>query len=148
VILWRISQYHELDGIGGLRAPGRWHKQGSRIVYCAPNPSAALLEVLVHIRIDIGDLPDPLDYLEIDVPDTLAAESVDAAALGRSWQTNDEATQRAGDAWLRSMRTALLRVPSVITPGTWNVLINPRHSESAEVRIIGIHRHSIDRRLV
>jgi RES domain-containing protein len=47
--LWRISNYADLSGAGGLRAAGRWHSQGKRIVYLADHPSSALLEMLVHL---------------------------------------------------------------------------------------------------
>jgi RES domain-containing protein len=66
VTLWRISDYPELDGAGGLLVSGRWHTQGSRVVYCAPNPASALVEVLVHLEVDSSDLMDPLSYLEIE----------------------------------------------------------------------------------
>jgi len=145
--LWRISAYSTLDGGGGLTLPGRWHTAGRRIVYCAPNPATALLELLVHAEIDIDDMPLTLRYLEIDAPDTLAIEDVDTSRLGESWWTDVAATRRAGDEWLRSGRTALLRVPSAIVPATWNVLINPRHPER-EVRIIREHRHGLDTRLL
>jgi len=147
VILWRISNHSTLDGSGGLSAPDRWHTVGQRIVYCAPNPATALLEVLVHTKIDMEDVPVNFRYLEVETPDTLAIEDVDAGGLGQSWRMNLAATRRVGDQWLRSGRTALLRVPSVIVPVTWNVLINPRHPESPQVRVIRDHSHGIDLRL-
>ena len=148
MILWRISNHAVLDGGGGLSAPGRWHTVGQRIVYCGSNPATALLEVLVHANIDMEDLPVNFRYLEIDAPDTLAVEEVDAGGLGKSWRTDLPATRRTGDGWLRSGRTALLRVPSVIVPATWNVLINPRHPDSAQIRIVRQHSHGIDPRLL
>jgi RES domain-containing protein len=148
VIHWRVSNHRTLDGAGGLRAPGRWHTIGQRIVYCAPNPATALLEVLVHAKIDLEDVPVNFHYLEIDAPDTLATEDVDISGLGRSWRTDLAATRRAGDQWLQFGRTARLRVPSVIVPATWNVLLNPRHPDSKEIRIIREHRHGFDPRLL
>ncbi len=141
--LWRISRHATLDGGGGLRAPGRWHTRGRRIVYCAPNPATALLEILVHAEIDIGDIPAKLSYLEIEAPDSLAIESVEVSALGEEWET----TQPFGNEWLRAGRTPLLRVPSVIVPATWNVLMNPKHPDSKQVRIARVHEHPIDVRL-
>ena len=146
--LWRISDHPELDGAGGLLASGRWHTRGSRIVYCAPNPAGALVEMLVHIEIDSDDLPDPLQYLEIEAPDDISTETVKTDALGRNWQANPQATRRAGDEWLSSRRTALFSVPSVVVPATWNVLVNPEHPQSAKVRVRRIHSHGIDPRLV
>jgi RES domain-containing protein len=148
VILWRISDYSTLDGAGGLSFSGRWHNAGQRIVYCAPNPATALLEVLLHTEIDMGDVPVNFRYLEIDAPEALAVEDADTRALARSWRTDPLSTRRAGDQWLQSNRTALLRVPSVIVPATWNVLINPRHPESREIRVIRTHSHGRDVRLL
>jgi RES domain-containing protein len=147
VILWRISDHTTLDGGVGLSLSGRWHSAGHRIVYCAPNPATALLEVLVHTEIDIDDVPVNFRYLEIDAPDMLAVEDLDASALAQSWRADLLATRRAGDQWLQSNRTALLRVPSVIVPATWNVLINPRHPDSAQIRVNRTLSHGLDPRL-
>jgi RES domain-containing protein len=148
VTLWRISDHPKLDGIGGLMASGRWHTQGSLIVYCAPNPATSLVELLVHIEIDPDDLPKTVPYLEIEAPDDLSLETVDLTTLGRNWERNAPVTRHAGDEWLRSGRTALLRVPSAVVPATWNILINPRQPKSAAVRVVRTHRHGIDARLV
>ena len=148
MILWRVSNHRSLDGSGGLSAPGRWHTVGQRIVYCASNPATALLEALVHAKIDLEDIPVNFRYLEIDVPDTLTVEDVDVSKLPPSWRTDHAATRHIGDRWLRSGRTALLRVPSVIVPATWNVLINPRRPEISQVRIVRDHSHQIDLRLL
>jgi RES domain-containing protein len=140
VTIWRISDYPELNGTGGLRSSARWHTAGRPIVYCAPNPATALLEVLVHVEIDIEDFPDELQYLEIDAPDKTSVATVDVDALGRAWQHNEPATRRAGDEWLRSARTALIRVPSAVVPATWNLLLNPQHPESLHVRVTRVHK--------
>ncbi len=141
--LWRLTNHTVLDGAGGLRTAGRWHTRGNPIVYCAGSAAAALLETLVHAEIDAEDIPVALRYLEIDVAESVAIETtrhVDPARLDR--------TRRAGDEWLRSKRTAILRVPCVIAPETWNYLINPAHPESAGIRIANVHRYVVDRRLL
>jgi RES domain-containing protein len=147
VILWRISNHLNLDGSGGLRAPGRWHTRGHRIAYCAPNPATALLEILVHAEIDVDDIPVAFRYLEIEAPDSIPAETLDADLLPRNWRSNLQATRHAGDEWLNSGRTALLHAPSVIVPMTWNVLVNPRHPASRQMRVVRTHEHRIDPRL-
>jgi RES domain-containing protein len=148
VIVWRISRHLELDGAGGLQAPGRWHTKAQSIVYCAPNQATALLEVLVHAGIDIEDAPVNVPYLEIDAPDELSTEDADMSGLGQSWPASAGETRRVGDQWLKSIRSALLRVPSVIVPATWNILINPRHPEARRIRVIRIHSHALDPRLL
>lgn len=83
--LWRISDHLELNGAGGLWCSGRWHTQGKRVVYCALNPATCLLEILVHMELGPADVPEPLTYLEIEAPDTLAAHTVETASLGTGW---------------------------------------------------------------
>ena len=102
----------------------------------------------MHAEIGIEDAPVNFRYLEIDAPDTLSIEDVDTTRLGESWRTDPTLTRPAGDQWLQSGRSALLRVPSVIVPATWNILINPRHPESRDIRIVRVHSHGIDTRLV
>lgn len=100
------------------------------------------------MEVDLGELPEPLQYLEIEVPDTISSQTMPPETLGRTWQRNQAATRRAGDEWLHSGRTALLQVPSAIVPQTWNTLINPQHPESAQIQIIQVHRHRLDPRLL
>ena len=126
MILWRATRYPSLDGNGGRRVSGRWHTRGRRIVYCAPNPATALLE-LVHAEIDLEDLPIAFRYVEMEAPDSLATASVEAGVLTLGWENDVERTRRAGDDWLRAGRTALLQVPCALAPATWNTLLNPEH---------------------
>ena len=148
MILWRVTNHPTLDGNGGLRASGRWHTRGRRIVYCAPNPASALLEVLVHAEIDEEDMPVAFRYLEIEVADSVSVEAADVGSLGTGWQRKQELTRQLGDQWLRSRRAAFLRVPSVIVPASWNFLLNPLHPDSAKVRILRIDKQPVDPRLL
>jgi RES domain-containing protein len=148
VILWRVSNHTSLDGGGGLRAPGRWHTRGQRIVYCASDSATALLEALVHAEIDVEDIPVTFRFIEIEAADSISSETAPLTALGRGWQSDVERTRRIGDEWLRSGLTALLRVPSVIAPAAWNFLINPQHPDSKQIRIVRVHDHDIDKRLL
>jgi RES domain-containing protein len=147
VILWRATRHPSLDGNGGLRVSGRWHTRGRRIVYCAPNPATALLELLVHAEIDLEDLPIAFRYLEIEAPDALATASAGAGVPISGGENDVERTRRAGDEWLRAGRTALLQVPCALVPATWNTLLNPEHPDSRQIRIVRTHRWARDPRL-
>ncbi|HLH02704.1 MAG TPA: RES family NAD+ phosphorylase [Bryobacteraceae bacterium] len=147
MIFWRISNHLTLDGRGGLRTSARWHSRGHRIVYASPNPATALLEVLVHAEIDFNDLPVSFRFLEIEAPDRISSETLALAALPPGWQSHAEITQALGDEWLASRRSALLLVPCVIVPETWNILFNPQHPAAAQITIRKVHRHPFDQRL-
>jgi RES domain-containing protein len=145
--LWRISNHVTLDGRGGQRTSARWHTRGHRVVYSSPNPATALLEVLVHAEINPRDMPVSFRFLEINVPDNIALETIERSHFPSGWERNAESTQQVGDEWLDSGRGALLRVPCVIVPETYNVLLNPQHADTAQITIRKIHRHPFDRRL-
>jgi RES domain-containing protein len=65
-----------------LIASARWHTRGREILYCAPNPATALLEILVHglvrepaalagHRFIKREVPDEVDRLEVNVQKSL-----------------------------------------------------------------------------
>ena len=146
--LWRISDHASLSGDGGLYAAGRWHTRGRRVVYLADHPASALLEVMVHLEIDAEDLPTHYQLLGVDVPDGIAADTVEESALPADWRERVAETRERGDAWLHSGATALLRVPSAIVPETANYLLNPAHGNIARIPIASAIRAAFDPRLV
>ena len=148
MILWRISNHVSLTGDGGLRASGRWHTRGKRVAYCAETPAAALLEILVHLEIEIRDLPARYKLLKIDAAEAARIQRITSEELPAAWQTDVETTRAVGDAWLRKMSTPLLAIPSAIVPETFNVLINPTHPDAKHVVVIQTTDHAIDPRLL
>ena len=120
MILWRISNYADLLGIGGMEASARWHTAGRPIVYLAESPSSALLEILVHLEADEDDRPDTYQILKVEAPDDIPVKEVSLTSLPADWKNNEEATREIGDAWLEKSVSALMRVPSVIMPETYN----------------------------
>lgn len=150
MVLWRISNYVSLNGIGGLLTAARWHTKGRPIVYCAQNPSTALLENLVHFEIDAEDRPSRFRVLKIEGPDSLAleAETIDPSILPQGWTADLGVTQGIGDLWLSESRSLLLQVPSVLVPETWNILINPAHPQIKQLKIVAVYDHPFDQRLI
>jgi RES domain-containing protein len=146
MILWRVSNYATLDGAGGLHVSGRWHTRGRPVLYCTWNPSTALLETLVHIEIDADDRPERVQVVKIEGPDSLPIERINTGELLQGWIENWSITRQIGDEWLASCRTLLLEVPCVLSPETWNVLVNPQHSQADGLKIVDVIDHSLDER--
>jgi len=150
VRLWRISNYDDLSGVGGLKAGGRWHEKGRHVVYACDHPASALLEVMVHLEIDFEDLPDTYQLLEIDVPDDVAIESVTIASIekvSQDWKDDPRITRGLLLTWFEDVRTAVVAVPSAIMPFARNYLINPRHKDAARISVVHAVRYPHDRRL-
>jgi RES domain-containing protein len=142
---WRISNYADLSGIGGLRAAGRWHSQGRRIVYLADHESSALLEMLVHMDRDL--IPATYQLLRIVAPDDIAIEAVDAE-LPPDWRTQTLTSRGIGDRWLDRSASVLLRVPSAISAKGNNYLLNPGHPDAARIAVAEIIKAPFDSRLL
>ena len=143
--LWRISSYADLSGAGGLNAAARWHSQGRRIVYLADHPSSALLEMLVHI--DLNLVPSTYQLLRITVPPDLAFDRVGIDELPVDWRTETVASRQIGDRWLDQSSSALLQVPSAISQEAHNFLLNPAHPDAARIAVAEIFRAPFDARL-
>lgn len=142
--LWRISNYEDLQGIGGLKVAGRWHHAGRPVVYLAEHPALALLETLVHLEIrTLDDLPETYKLLRVDVPESIA---IVRSAPETGWQSKPAITRNIGDTWLAAAQTALLRVPSVLVPGH-NYLLNPLHPDARNIAIVEVLHWPFDARL-
>jgi len=145
--LWRISNHADLAGEGGLRADGRWHARGHRIVYLAASPPGALIEHLAHLDMDETELPSSYNLLRVRTPDEIEVEVLNAPD-GDGWKRDFAVTRTIGDEWLRSGRTALAQVPSAIMPHTYNYLLNPDHNDVARFHIHEVIQALHDPRLL
>ena len=108
-------------------AAGRWNSEGVIVVYTAEHPALAALELLAAwdayedfsryrlFRCDIHE-----EAVRDAVPELLA-ELVDVR--------DAQATRTIGDAWARSRTSVALRVPSVVSSASYNVLVNPDHPD-------------------
>jgi RES domain-containing protein len=145
MLLWRISRHRDLSGAGGLRAPGRWHERGVRVVYLADAPAGALLEACVHTS--AGDVPPSYTLLAISEAENISTEAVEVKKLPSDWADSPAVTREIGSAWLRSQRSALLRVPSALVPATANYLLNPLHADAVRLRIESVYEYPFDPRI-
>ncbi|QET03923.1 RES family NAD+ phosphorylase (plasmid) [Cupriavidus pauculus] len=147
MILWRISNYADLKGVGGLRAGGRWHFPGQPVVYLAEHPALALLEVLVHHELSrIEDLPRNYQLLKVEVDDAIAVASI--ADLPADWKQNAGWSKNAGTEWLSVRSSLLLKVPSVLVPYASNYVFNPSHPDAEKARILEAERVEHDPRIL
>lgn len=146
--LWRISNYADLQGKGGLKAAGRWHNRGIPIVYLSESPALAMLEVLVHFELDLSEIPETYQLLEVDYSKRTGMSHLHKNYLPAYWREDLELTRAIGDEWLMGSSSLLLRVPSAVVPHSYNYLFNPRHVLASDAEIISARRHPFDARLI
>jgi len=145
--LWRIAtdtvdyEAHDLSGKGAEASGGRWNRAGTPLVYCSTTRALACLETLVHL----ARHPLPLNrYLvRITVPAAAwaAAAELDGSTLvGWDAAPAGKASLDWGASWVAAGSSLLARVPSVVVPEEFNVLINPAHAGIAGVRAEKVRR--------
>ncbi|MCY7300028.1 MAG: RES family NAD+ phosphorylase [Ilumatobacteraceae bacterium] len=147
--LWRLAAGRHaataMSGEGAAAFGGRWNPPGRRMVYTAQSLALATLELSVHI---IGGRVKYV-ALQFELPDQLV-DALELGGLKKSWPTNDPATQRVGEAWLDSRRSAAIAVPSALVDarsGERNVLLNPLHPALVGLRQLQRFEVLLDARL-
>jgi RES domain-containing protein len=138
LIVWRLCRlaHADLSGDGARLYGGRWNPPGNAVVYTACSAALAVLEVRVNLDLPFDLLPEDYALVEIDLGG-LGVETVAAIP---------EDTKKFGNEWIAKNRTPVLRVPSVIVP-EHNFLLNPKHPEAGQARIIGTRPFRFDARL-
>ncbi|MBW4053027.1 MAG: RES family NAD+ phosphorylase [Proteobacteria bacterium] len=113
-------------GLSGFSVDGRWHTAGRHLDYAAQSLSLAILERLVYYK--RFDALEPHVLYVVDVPDAVI-ESAPAPPHGWDGDEPVRTAQAIGDNWYDERRSPALVVPSVVTPGEYNLMINPRHPD-------------------
>jgi RES domain-containing protein len=149
MLLWRISNHSSLSGVGAEIASGRWHTLApeKRLVYFAEHPAVSLLENLASLDGSPLFFPEHFQLLRFIAPDKIAAADLTSKQF-RSIDPQDLAsTQAIGDAWLAAKSSALLRVPSIPSPESWNYLLNPLHPDASSLKMDWARHIAYDKRL-
>lgn len=136
---WRLCRapFADLSGEGARLHGGRWNSVGAPLVYLAEHSALAVLEVRVHLDLPLDLVPDDYVVMQVALPDEPPEEVSRMPADPRD----------IGDAWLRSQRRAVLRVPSALAPAATNLLLNPRHPRAAVVAVLSTDPFEFDPRL-
>ena len=137
-----------LSGKGAALWGARWNSAGIELIYTAANRSLAMAEVLVHMT--FGTVPTDYVMVTINVPDDVSVDVLEKKTLPADWSRfpYTAPTQALGDKFVADGKSCILQVPSVVTAGEFNFLINPHHAEFSRVKIVAIEDFRFDKRLV
>lgn len=138
---WRICESRHVrtafGGHGAAEFPGRWNTLGVRAVYVAENRSLAALEVLANAE-DRGLLTAAswsIIAVRFDATVALAPKR-----FPEDWRSvpAPDSTRQFGRDWANSGITPVLKVPSVVTLGEFNYILNPVHPHFSRL-VIAAH---------
>ena len=125
------SRYPPFDGAGAHRWGSRWVSPGRQVVHAAETYALAVLENLVHWQ--SGTLPRDLVCVQIAIPGDVAQEWADEVDPALLLAHDYRATRRIGDDWYDRGDTAVLWVPSDVSPYESNALCNQLHAEFSRI---------------
>ena len=148
---WRIVRASRektaFTGEGPWRYGGRWNSQGVRVVYVSEHQSTAAFEVFAN-RVPFI-LEETYKVFHLEWPDHLT-EIFPLRKLATSWRVHPPPieTKEIGDRWVKERRSAVLALPSAISPADTNFLLNPEHRDFKRIRIGSPTDYDFDPRLL
>ena len=155
VELWRVAAdtpswaADDMSGKGAANKGSRWNHAGELVTYAATSISLAAWETRAHFGRGAA-LPWNRFLVRLDVPDDVwSAREILRRPPPVGWDAIPEGivSRNQGSTWLKSARTALLAVPSVIIAEEDNLLINPAHVDSARLVATKVRRFVYDHRV-
>jgi RES domain-containing protein len=136
-----------LSGKGAALKGARWNSVGVEMIYTAGNRSLAMAEVAVHFT--LATLPADYVMVTIHIPDGISLKKLSSADLPADWNTfpHPVSAQAIGDIFIAENKYCVLQIPSAVTQGDYNLLINPNHPDFKGIKIISIEKFPFDKRI-
>ncbi len=149
--VYRIAKdnHPEIDGLGGLLYPGRWHEKGIRVVYASQHRSLAAFETLVHIS-QTRLLVNNFVLMTLQVPDDALVLDVPSSVLEKGWDSYAHlpSLQQYGTWFLKEKKYLMLKVPSAIIKQEFNYIINPVHGQFSACKVTEVIPFRFDERII
>lgn len=150
MLAYRLSRkkYAEpLSGHGAALKGARWNSVGIELIYTAANRSLAMAEIAVHFT--IATLPKDYVMMSIFIPDDISIQKLTIQDLPNDWNIfpHPGSTQSIGDKFVTSNKHCILQIPSSVTSGDFNYLINPKHQDFQRIKIVELVEFPFDNRI-
>lgn len=147
MIVYRLSKEKfakNLSGRGAEMVGGRWNSRGNAMLYTSQSIALCVTEIAVHVP--LGILPKDYQLIRIEIPDE---DFLEVKRLPKDWQSfpHSNSTQMIGDKFLKENKFLVMKVPSATVQGEFNYLINTRHKDFGEIKILKIENFNFDERL-
>lgn len=151
MIVYRLSKGKyalDLSGMGASLYGYRWNSKGIKALYTASSRALAMAEVLVHLPANF--LPENYKMLEIEIPDDIKIEEICFSKLDEGWNSfpHQQETKDLGDAFFRTGKACVLKVPSAVVKGDFNYIINPNHRDMEKIKVTEVTDFPFDKRIL
>jgi RES domain-containing protein len=138
----------DLSGEGARLCGGRWNSISVPMIYTSTTRALAVVESLTKLG-GFDLLPDNMMMVTLEVPQN-QTEPLGLELLPEAWATFPHLPdiRVIGDRWAQERSSLGLYVPSAVVPQENNVIINPVHPSSAEIKIAEKTPFRFDPRLI
>jgi RES domain-containing protein len=148
--VYRLSREKFADTLSGKGAAikgARWNSVGVELIYTAENRSLAMAEVAVHFT--LATLPHDYVIMTIFIPDDISLQKLNIGDLPIDWNIfpHPASTQTIGDKFVADNKYCVLQIPSSVTQGDYNLLINPNHPGFKRIKIMTTGKFPFDKRI-
>ena len=152
LLLYRIAKtkyIEDLSGEGARLYGGRWNPKGYPALYTTDSTALATLETLVHHR--NSTVPKNRSIITLELPEKIEISTIVKKDLPERWWIYPASSElsQLGKKWLDANKTVVISVPSaIIYEGEGrNYILNPRHKDYAQLKIVDISDYNYDIRL-
>ena len=148
---WRIVLESEaamaFSGDGAWRYGGRWNSPHVRVIYASEHQSTAAFEVFINNTPFSPE--EKYKAFRLEWLDSLT-EVLPTKNWPANWRISPPPaeTMEIGDHWAEERHSAVLAVPSAISPDDTNFLLNPEHRDFKRIRIAAPIDYEFDPRLL
>ena len=145
--LSREKYAHILSGKGAAIKGARWNSTGVELIYSTENRSLAMAEVAIHFT--LATIPTDYMMITINIPDNIPIKIISESGLPSDWKDfpHPLSTQKFGNDFVSENKFCVLKVPSVVTQGDFNILINPNHKFFPKIKITKVEKFPFDKRI-
>jgi len=145
--LTREKYSGSLSGKGAALKGARWNSTGVELIYTASNRSLAMAEVAVHFT--LATLPADYVMVIIHIPDNIKIKDISIKDLPPGWKDfpYPSTTQKFGDNFVSENKYCILKIPSVVTQGDFNLLLNTNHKDFSKIKIAKIEKFPFAQRI-
>lgn len=151
--LFRVSPERfarNTSGEGARLYGARWNPKGVPVLYTATTRSLAVLESLVHASQSEGPVSRVL--ITYELPETVSVNRIELDQLPAHWSSNPPPPRLSsiGKDWADEGKDLVLLVPSAVLPfgDELNALVNPRHPDFDQLKIVDVRPYLFDERLL
>jgi len=149
VIVYRVGRTKfskELSGEGARLHGGRWNHISIHCIYTSESRALAVLEYTVNVSIE--DIPRSLSITTYEIPDT-GIQELTIADLPGNWTESPApaSTKDFGTNLLMSAFSPILKIPSTVITQEFNYILNPKHTDSKDFKILQVEDFVYDVRI-